>query len=510
MLDVLSDGFKQAKAKFKGKTTLKEENVKDAVAAIRTSLLEADVEFNVAKNFVQRVKEQALGKVVQLKTGKGDSSLRVSPGDHFVKICQDELESLMGPVSTELEYPSNRPATVMMVGLQGCGKTTTSGKLAKFLVDKQKKKPLLVAADIYRPAAVQQLKVLGERLSLPVFHKENADPVTIATEAIKEAYHLGCNVVIIDTAGRLTIDKALMQELSDIKSAIKPDNTLLVCDAMMGQDAVTTAKAFDESLALSGVVVTKIDGDARGGAALSIKEVTGKPIKFIGTGEGLDLLEEFRPEGLASRILGMGDIVGLMEDFDKVSEAESEKDAEKMLKGQFSFADFYRQIQMIQKMGPLKDVIAKLPMQDMLPAGASVDDREIVKVKAIIDSMTKKERSGAQNLDQSRMRRIARGSGSSEKDVSEMVKKFQGMKKMMGMMGKNMGGLLNKIPGIGKMNQMRQLSQSFQGADLEALGGMVPGADPSKGGGQRRLIDRDKQKKQRKAAKQARKKNRKK
>ncbi|HYX40010.1 MAG TPA: signal recognition particle protein [Oligoflexus sp.] len=511
MLDVLSEGFKEAKLKLKGKAVLNESNVKEAIDAIRKSLLEADVEYSVTKNFLQRVQEKALGQEVQLKAGKGDSRMAVTPADHFVAICKEELEQLMGPVNTELTMAVNRPTTIMMVGLQGSGKTTSTGKLAKYLVTQHKKKPLLVAADIYRPAAVQQLKVLGERIGVPVFHKEGADPVTICKESLQKAFELGCDIVLFDTAGRLTIDSALMQELADIQSATKPDNVLLVCDSMMGQDAVTTAKSFDERLSLSGVIMTKLDGDARGGAALSIKEVTGKPIKFLGMGEDLDRLEEFRPEGLASRILGLGDIVGLMQDFQKVADDDQEAQALKLLQGQFSYIDFYKQIEMIQKMGSLKDLIAKMPMQDMIPKGANIDDRELTKVKAMIDSMTKRERVGQDNLDRPRMSRIARGSGRPVKEVEELHKRFTAMRKMMGMLGKNMGGLMGKIPGMGTLNQMNNMRKaaSQMGQMPSGMGdmaGMFGGEGSSK---PKPAFDRDKQKKMRKAAKDARKRNRK-
>ncbi len=514
MLDVLSEGFKEAKLKLKGKAVLNESNVKEAIDAIRKSLLEADVEYSVTRNFLQRVQEKALGQEVTLRAGKGDSRMAVSPADHFVMICKEELEQLMGPVNAELTMAVNRPTIIMMVGLQGSGKTTSTGKLAKHLVTKQKKKPLLVAADIYRPAAVQQLKVLGERIGVPVFHKEGADPVTICKEAMQKAYDLGCDIVLFDTAGRLTIDSALMQELADIQAATKPDNVLLVCDAMMGQDAVTTAKSFDERLSLSGVIMTKLDGDARGGAALSIKEVTGKPIKFLGMGEDLDRLEEFRPEGLASRILGLGDIVGLMQDFQKVADDDQEAQALKLLQGQFSYIDFYKQIEMIQKMGSLKDLIAKMPMQDMIPKGANIDDRELTKVKAMIDSMTKRERIGQDNLDRPRMARIAKGSGRPVKEVEELHKRFTAMRKMMGMLGKNMGGMLGKIPGMGTLNQMNNMRKAAaqMGQMPGGMGGLgdMAGMFGGEGGSKPKpAFDREKQKKMRKAAKDARKKNRK-
>jgi signal recognition particle subunit SRP54 len=515
MLDILTSGFSSAKDKFKGQATLSEDNISDAVGEIRRSLLEADVEYSVAKNFIKRIKDKSLGESVSLKAGKGKNKMKISAGDHFINICQEELENLMGPVNTELELPSNRPASIMMIGLQGAGKTTTTGKLTKFLIDNKKRKPLLVAADIYRPAAVQQLKVLGEKVGAPVFHIENESPVNICEKAIARAYELDCDVIIYDTAGRLTIDSELMQELSDIKTVTKPDNILLVCDAMMGQDAVTTAKSFDEQLDISGVIITKLDGDARGGAALSIKEVTGKPIKFLGMGEELDRIEEFRPEGLASRILGMGDVVGLVQDFEKVASEDAEEDAMRMLQGQFTFTDFYKQLEMIQKMGSLKDVMAKMPMQNMLPKDADLDDGELTKIKAMINSMTKKERINPKLFNESRITRIAKGSGRTSKDVNELLKKFTGMRKMMGMLGKNMG-MMGKIPGMGglsQMNQMRKMAGAMGGEgggmpDMSQMAGLFGGGGGG-GGKQKKPVDRDKLRKMKKNARKARKKNRK-
>jgi len=403
----------------------------------------------------------------------------------------------------------------MMIGLQGSGKTTSTGKLTKYLIENKKRKPLLVAADIYRPAAVEQLKVLGARIGVPVFHQAGSSPVVICQVAMRKAYDLGCDTVIFDTAGRLTIDDDLMRELEEIKASTNPDNILLVCDAMMGQDAVTTAKAFNERLEISGIVMTKLDGDARGGAALSIKEVTGKPIKFLGLGEDLDKLEEFRPEGLASRILGMGDIVGLMKDFEKVSDEDQETKALKMLQGQFSFTDFYEQISMIQKMGSLKDIAAKLPMQNLLPTGANLDDGELTKIKSMIDSMTKQERIKPSVLNPSRVKRISRGAGRSTGDVNELIQKFAQMRKMMGALGKNLG-FLGKIPGMGglaQMGQMRKMAQAMAGGGggMEGLSSLLGGGMGGAGGARptKTKIDREKLKKLRKQAKQSKKKNRK-
>lgn len=523
MLDILTDGFKNAVQKFNGKATLTEEVVDSAIKDIRKSLLEADVEYGVAKRFLKSVKDKTLGEEVKLKAGKGSQALKVTPQDHFVKICKEELEGLMGPIDTDLELPKNRPASIMMVGLQGTGKTTSTGKIAKYLMTKHQRKPMLVAADIYRPAAVEQLKVLAKKIGVPCHHIEGANPVEICQKANAKALELDCDAIIYDTAGRLSIDKELMDELSDIKSTCKPDNILLVCDSMMGQDAVTTAENFNKTLGLSGIIMTKLDGDSRGGAALSIKEVTGAPIKFLGMGEDLDRLEVFRPEGLASRILGMGDIVGLMDDFERVADKDQEQDAMRMLSGQFNFKDFYQQISMIQKMGSLKDLMAKLPMQNMIPKDAQVDEKELHRIKAMIDSMTEKERLMPDLINESRARRIALGSGRKVSDVQGLLKKFKGMRTMMGSLGKNLGGgMFGKLPGMGslsKMNQMRKMASAMGGGggmpDLDAMMGGMPGMPGFPGGamGQAaapmKRTDRDKIKKARKSAKSSRKKNRK-
>lgn len=509
MLDVLTDGFKNAKNRLQGKATLNEENITVALEDVRKSLLEADVEYSVTKTFLGRVKSKALGLDVTLKAGSGQDRLKVTAGDHFIKICQEELESLMGPESFKLNFPTNRPGKVMMVGLQGVGKTTTTGKLAHYFKNQLKKKPLLVAADIYRPAAADQLRVLADKIGVPVFHILGAKPEEICLKAEAKAYELGCDLILYDTAGRLAIDDELMNELSTIKRETKPDHILLVCDAMMGQDAVSTAKSFHERLDLSAFIMSKMDGDARGGAALSVKEITGRPIAFIGAGEGLDRLEEFRPQGLASRILGMGDVVGLMEDFSRVSNADREEEALRMLEGKFSFRDFYEQISMIQKMGSLKDIIAKLPMQNLIPKGINVDETELLRIKSMIDSMTEKERLNPNLLNDSRIKRIAKGSGNKPKDVSELVNRFKVMRGIMGNFGKmgGLGGLMGKIPGmggLGQLNDMRKMAQQMMG------GGGMPGMSGPTGATPVKRIDKDKLKKVRKEAAKKRKANRKK
>ena len=388
----------------------------------------------------------------------------------------------------------------MMVGLQGSGKTTTTGKIARYLETNFKKKPLLVAADIYRPAAVDQLQTLGEQLGMPVFTIAGKDPVEICSKANDYAMDNGRDVILYDTAGRLSIDETLMQELEDIDKRAQPANIFLVLDSMTGQDAVNTAATFNKRLNLDGVILTKLDGDARGGAAISVKEVTGKPIKFLGMGETLDKLEEFRPEGLASRILGMGDIVGLVKDFEQVVDAEkAEEDAVRMLKGKFDMQDFLDQISMIQKMGSLKDIFDKLPFfPGGLPDGVNLDDRELVRIEAMISSMTKEERSNPSvfvktsweeitaqsgkkskrrraDYEPSRVRRIAKGSGRKESEVKELLQKFATMRQMMVQLGASTG-LMGKIPGLKQFSQMKKLA----GMDLGALmGGGMPGGMPA-------------------------------
>jgi signal recognition particle subunit SRP54 len=484
MFDTLYNGFKSAKAKLTGKTTLDESNIKDALREVRLSLLEADVEFGVVKGFLNRVQEKAAGELVHLRTTQKDGKkVQVSPADHFINICHDELVGLMGPVDTSIKLKKGAAiSTIMMVGLQGAGKTTTTGKLAKKLV-KDGHKPLLVAADIYRPAAIDQLKVLGRQLDIPVYTVAGVAPPDLCEQALKEARNNRNDVIIFDTAGRLTIDEALMQELSDIKSRTKPDNIFLVLDAMTGQDAVRTAKTFDDQLDLSGVVMTKLDGDARGGAALSVKAVTGKPIKFLGIGETLDKLEEFRPEGLAGRILGFGDVVGLVKDFEEiVDEKKAEEDAKKILSGNFNMITFLEQIRTIKRMGSLKDILEKMPFfKDSMP-GADLDDKQLDKVEAVILSMTKKERLHPELLSNaSRLRRIASGSGTTLNDVRQIVQRFYGMRNVMKRVSKS-PGLLANLPGFKQLNMLKQLRGA--GAGMDMLGDMEGGLEGLLGGGE--------------------------
>lgn len=475
MLETISKGFRSVKHRFQGKAELTEETIDEALREIRVSLLEADVDFMVVRGFVSRVKAKALGEVVQVKVKReGGDTFAVRPGDHFIKICQDELTALMGPVDARLEFGAGI-TRIMMLGLQGAGKTTTCGKLAKYLVD-QGRRPLLVAADIYRPAAVEQLKILGQRLDVPVYSEPGKSPPDICFNALEFARARGRDVVIFDTAGRLAIDEALMAELQEIKARTKPENALLVVDSMIGQDAVRTAKTFDEQVGISGFIMTKLDGDARGGAALSIKQVTGKPIKFLGMGEGLEALEEFRPEGLSSRIMGFGDIVGLMNEFGKVvDEDRAEKDAKKLLSGKFDMYDFLEQIRMIKKMGSLTDLFEKLPFfSDGLPEGAQIDDGALVRIEAMIQSMTKAERSKPDLIEKQprRAERIGKGSGHPKEEVTELVGRFKAMRKIMGAIGSPGGGnLLYKLPGFKQFAQMQQLKNMNLGEMLGGMGG---------------------------------------
>jgi len=504
MLEILSKGFNQARDRLQGRIELTEANIEDALRDIRVSLLEADVNLNVVKNFIEHVKVKALGEVVETRISHKGQKLKATPEDHFINICYEELVSLMGPVDTKIKRGSQPVSAIMLVGLQGSGKTTTAGKLARYL-ESQEKKPLLVAADPYRPAAIEQLKVIGDSLNMPVFSKEGVLPPELCRQALAYARENGCDTAIFDTAGRLAIDDSLMTELENIVTSTRPENIFLVCDAMIGQDSVKTAQEFNRRLDLSGFILTKLDGDARGGAALSIKELTGKPVKFLGMGETLDKLEEFRPEGLASRILGFGDVVGLMQDFERVvDEKKSEEDAMRMLKGAFTLTDFLEQLQSIKKMGSLSDLMEKIPGFSQLSKGASVDDRELVRVESIINSMTGKERQQPSILNESRITRIAKGSGRTRRDVHDLMKRFNMMRDVMKKIGG--GGLLSRIPGI---NRIPGIGAAFNPANLMEAG--MPALNQGAGGSSRSVSssDRKKQKAKRKQAKKDRKKSKK-
>ncbi|HSB20571.1 MAG TPA: signal recognition particle protein [Anaeromyxobacteraceae bacterium] len=482
MLETVAKGFKAARARFKGRTEITAEVVDEALRDIRVSLLEADVALDVVKRFVARVREKAVGTEVTTRVRTGQGRLEVGPQDHFIRICHDELEALMGPVDTSLRLKPRGPSGVMMVGLQGSGKTTTVGKLARrFLAEG--KKPLLVAADVQRPAAVEQLRILGEQLGVPVFHQEGLRPPELCQRALEAAARDGRDVVVYDTAGRLAIDEPLMEELEEIKRRVAPDNVLLVCDAMIGQDAVKTAAEFDRRLSLDGFILTKLDGDARGGAALSIKEVTGKPIKFLGMGESLDRLEEFRPEGLASRILGFGDVVGLMKDFEKhVDEERAEAEAKKILSGDFTLDDFVSQIQLVRKMGPLGELMEKFPIFGEMPEGFQFDDAQLGRIVAMVASMTAGERQRPDTITDSRLKRIARGSGRSEKEVRDLLKHYHGMRAIMRTVG-DAPGLLSRLPGIKQLAQLRKLQgkglDDVLGEDAAGVEAALSGEDPA-------------------------------
>lgn len=502
MLEILTRGFRDVREYLQGVRTLTEENLGEALQMIRVSLLEADVEFQVTRSFLEHVKEQALGEIVQVSVKHRDRKLKISPGDHFIGLCQKELARLMGPEDASLSLQTKPVSSIMMVGLQGSGKTTTAAKLARYLT-KKGKSPMLVAADIYRPAAVEQLKKLGSDLGVPVFSDEGSGmtPPEICQQAMAEALLRGCDVAIFDTAGRLTVDEPLMEELRLIQELTSPENVLLVCDAMIGQDSVNIGKAFNERIRLTGFILTKLDGDARGGAAISIKEATGVPIKFVGMGEAMDRLEEFRPEGLASRILGFGDVVGLVKDFEEVlDEKKAEEDALRMLRGEFSLSDFLGQIRAIKKMGPLQDLVEKIPFfSSGLPESAQIDDRELIRIESIINSMTPAERKSPDIIDASRITRIAKGSGRDEASVKDLLFKFRDMRDFMFAMGggKVRKSLWKRMQGMRKM--FGGMFDGGPGASDQGLGNPFGLPEAKKG----RIVSKKALEKKRKKAKQA-------
>lgn len=444
MFENLSDRLERSFKIIKGEGRITEINVAETLKDVRRALLDADVNFKVAKSFTDTVKQKALGMNVLTA---------VKPSQLMVKIVHDELTELMGGEAVELKLDS-KPAIILMSGLQGSGKTTFSGKLANLLKNKQHKKPLLVACDVYRPAAIDQLKVVGEQVGVPVYAEyDNKNVVEIANNAIKEAKTKGNDVVIIDTAGRLAVDEEMMDEIYNLKQAVHPDETLFVVDSMTGQDAVNTAREFNERLDIDGVVLTKLDGDTRGGAALSIRTVVTKPIKFVGTGEKMDALDVFHPSRMADRILGMGDIVSLVERAqEQFDEEEARRLQKKIQKNKFDFNDFLNQIEQIKKMGNLKDLASMIPGVGKAIKDVDIDDNAFKGIEAIIKSMTPKERTHPEILNISRRQRIAKGSGTNIQEVNKLIKQFDQTRKMMKMVtGTNMAkmaGMMGKMKGM--------------------------------------------------------------
>jgi signal recognition particle subunit SRP54 len=442
MFENLTDKFERAFKVLKGHGQISEINVAETLKEVRRALLDADVNFKTAKDFTTTVKEKALGRNVLTS---------VSPGQLMIKICHEELVELMGGNETEINIKGN-PGIILMSGLQGSGKTTFSGKLASYLTTKKGKKVLLVACDVYRPAAIDQLHVLGEQLNVEVYsNKEEKDPVKIAQAAIQDAKSKGFNVVIVDTAGRLAVDEQMMNEIANVKEAIQPTETLFVVDSMTGQDAVNTAKAFNDRINFDGVVLTKLDGDTRGGAALSIKAIVEKPIKFVGTGEKMDALDVFYPQRMADRILGMGDVVSLVERAqEQFDEEEARKLQKRIIKDQFDFNDFLGQLQQIKKMGNVKDLMGMIPGMGKALKDVDIEDDAFKHIEAIILSMTPKERANPQLINGQRKNRIASGSGTNIQEVNKLMKQFEDTKKMMKMMSnpKNMMSMMKQMKGM--------------------------------------------------------------
>jgi signal recognition particle subunit SRP54 len=443
MFENLSDKFDRAFKVLKGQGSITEINVAETLKEVRRALLEADVNFKTAKDFTTTVKEKALGQNVLTA---------VSPGQLMTKITHDELTQLMGGAQEDIKYDGS-PGVILMSGLQGSGKTTFTGKLGKYLTEKKGKKVLLVACDVYRPAAIDQLHVVGDQIGVEVYsNRDEKSPAAIAQAGITYARTNGFNVVIVDTAGRLAVDEQMMNEIAEVKRAINPSETLFVVDSMTGQDAVNTAKAFNDRINFDGVVLTKLDGDTRGGAALSIKSVVNKPIKFIGTGEKMEAIDVFYPERMADRILGMGDVVSLVERAqEQFDEEQAKKLHKKIQKNQFDFNDFFEQIQQIKKMGNMKDLLGMVPGMRKAMKGVEVDDGAFTPIEAMISSMTPAERLKPELINPSRRKRIADGSGVTLQDVNKLMKQFQDTKKMMRMMGdkRNMMNMMKQFKGMG-------------------------------------------------------------
>jgi len=452
VFDALTEKFSSVFRSLSGRGRITEANIGDAMQEVRKALLEADVNYQVVKDFTKSVREAALGAEV-IKS--------LHPGQVMVKIVHDELVKLMGPVDTRIYFVSPGPTVILLAGLQGCGKTTTAGKLANYLVAKGKR-PLLVADDLKRPAAIDQLITLGEQLNIPVYSERIQDAVRVAKDSIARARQNGNDVVILDTAGRLHIDEEMMTEVADVAKAVSPHQIYLVCDAMTGQDAVNSAREFNSRLELDGVILTKLDGDARGGAALSVKAVTGKPIKFIGVGEKLDKLEEFHPDRMAGRILGMGDVVTLVERAQEQFDAEeAQKLQAKMAKGSFGFDDFLKQMQAVRKMGGFGDMLKLIPGMGSQLSGLDLDEDEIRRVEGIVHSMTLQERRDPDIIDSSRRRRIAAGAGVDVHDVSSLVKTFERSRDMMkNLSGGAFGGFKSLFSGGMDMGRLSEMMSS--------------------------------------------------
>ena len=443
MFENLSERLERSFKILKGEGRITEVNVAETLKDVRKALLDADVNYKVAKTFTDTVKNKAIGQNVLTS---------LHPSQLMVKIVHDELTTLMGGETADINYEGH-PAVILMSGLQGSGKTTFSSKLANFLKKKKNRNPLLVACDVYRPAAIDQLKVLGEQIGVPVYSEpESKDPVQIALNAIKEAKAKSYNLVIIDTAGRLAVDEEMMNEIAAIKEAVTPTETLFVVDSMTGQDAVNTAKEFNDRLDFTGVILTKLDGDTRGGAALSIRTVVTKPIKFIGTGEKMEAIDQFHPNRMADRILGMGDVVSLVERAqEQFDEEEARKLQSKLARNQFDFNDFLTQIEQIKKMGNIKDLMAMIPGVGKAVKDLDIDDNAFKSVEAIIRSMTPKERANPDIINNSRKERIARGSGTTMQEVNRLMKQFEQIRKTMkNVAGGKMGNLMNMMPRFGR------------------------------------------------------------
>ena len=441
MFENLSDRLERSFKILKGEGQITEINVAETLKDVRRALLDADVNFKVAKSFTDTVKQKAMGMNVLTA---------VKPGQLMVKIVHDELADLMGGDTVDIQLEGH-PAIILMSGLQGSGKTTFSGKLANLLKNKRNKKPLLVACDVYRPAAIQQLKVVGEQIGVPVYSEpESKDVIAIANNAVREAKAKGYDVVIVDTAGRLAVDEEMMNEIANLKNALHPDETLFVVDSMTGQDAVNTAKEFNDRLDFDGVVLTKLDGDTRGGAALSIRTVVTKPIKFVGTGEKMETIDAFHPVRMADRILGMGDIVSLVERAqEQFDEEEARRLQKKIQKNKFDFNDFLGQIEQIKKMGNLKDLASMIPGVGKAIKDVDIDDNAFKGIEAIIKSMTPKERTNPEILNTSRRQRIAKGSGTNIQEVNKLIKQFDQTRKMMKMVtGNQMASMMSRMKGM--------------------------------------------------------------